>query len=111
MLCNVQRYRLFFRKNTAVQGCCRYPLILSTCSLIDVSACCSYGHYSFSSTTLSMTAAAWLKPVSLVRSWASLTVLRTANSSFAPTSARHRVLLGGRHRLAHQIVRTVEGRV
>jgi hypothetical protein len=50
------------------------------------------------SNTLSMTAAAWLKPVSLVRSWAALTVLRTANSSFAPTSARHRVLLGGRHR-------------
>jgi hypothetical protein len=47
------------------------------------------------SNTLSMTAAAWLKPVSLVRSWAALTVLRTANSSFAPTSARHRVLLGG----------------
>src|SRR5713101_1337284 len=58
-----------------------------------------------------MTAAAWLKPVSLVRSWAALTVLTTANSSFAPTSARHRVLLGGRHRLAHQIVGTVEGRV
>jgi len=38
------------------------------------------------SNTLSMTAAAWLKPVSLVRSWAALTVLRTANSSFALTS-------------------------
>ena len=33
------------------------------------------------------------------------------NSSFALTSPRHRVLLGGRYRLAHQIVGTVEGRV
>jgi hypothetical protein len=67
--------------------------------------------FSFSSNTLSMTAAAWLKPLPVVRSWAALTVLRTANSFFAPTSARHRVLLGGRHRLAHQIVGTAEGRV